>query len=95
MTTRRWVRIAAVTTLAVGATLAATASPALALPRACDQLMQRIDDDWDHVNEWAAWAGIARHDSDWQDFTEDEEMVQYWAKVAQADTAAAQRAHCY
>jgi len=95
MRTRRWVRIAAVTTLAVAGTLAVTAAPAQALPRSCATLMDWIDYDWSQVNEYASWADINQHDGDWQNYNENMEMVRFWTEVAHMDTAAAQRAHCY
>ncbi len=95
MGTRRWVRIAAVTTLAVAGTLAVTAAPAQALPRSCATLMDWIDYDWNEVNEFSNWASIDQHDGNWQDYQENMEMAKFWTEVAQADTAAAQRAHCY
>lgn len=94
MSTRRWVRFAAVTALAVGATLVATAGAAQALPRNCNAFQDAIDYDWDQVNNYAAWALIAQHDGDWQDFVEDQHDIAFWAMQAKIDTSRAQKAGC-
>jgi hypothetical protein len=95
MTKRRWVRLAVVTTIAVGATLAATAAPAQAMPKQCKVWLDAVDNDWNQVNEWANWALIAKHDGDWQDYEEDMQAVSFWAMQAKIDTRNAQRGGCY
>ncbi len=95
MRTRRWVRLVAVTTLAVGATLAVTAAPAQAMPRRCTALFDRITYDWDQYDFYVAEAGINRHDGNWQDFVENMQAAHDWALLATGDTATAERAGCY
>ncbi len=94
MNTRRWARIAVVTTLAVAGTVAVTAAPAQARPKLCSSLLDAIDHDWDEFNNYAAWAGINAHDHDWQDYSENMQAAANWARNAKLDTQTAQNAGC-
>jgi hypothetical protein len=91
----RWVRVAAAAAIAVGATLVVTAGPASALPRRCTVLLDAVDYDWGQVNELAAWANVAAHDGDWQDYADYMHQIQYWTMVATESEKKAQAAHCY
>jgi hypothetical protein len=94
MNTRRWVQLAVVTTVAVTATVLATAGPAAAAPQRCNAILDRIDYDWDQFNEFAAWAGINAHDGDWQDYEENMRAAGDWAMAARMNTETAQRTGC-
>lgn len=95
MSTRRWVRLAMVTALAVGGTLAVTAAPAQAMPRRCTALFDKINLDWDQFYQYVWEARINQHDGNWSDYVENMQMASTWAINAQGDTAAAERAGCF
>jgi hypothetical protein len=94
MMMRRWIRIGAATVLAVGATLALSVAPAQARPARCNSDLEMIQHAWDMYDYYASWAGINRHDNDWQDYQENMNEAASWAGIARMYEGLAEHEGC-
>jgi hypothetical protein len=88
-------RTAMVMIVMAGVTAGGMAGSAHALPRNCNSLLARIDEDNAKAYYWSALAASAADDNAWEEYEFYTAEYTFWVQVAAADLLGANRAHCY